>query len=162
VFLLGSVAAFYHFRRSEFWQAAAWGLLVGLTRPNGCFLALPLAVLAATPQLPRWLAGGSQPTIVRVFPPLAAASAPVVGVLLSAAFSWRLTGQPFAWAVGHAAWGREYSGLSALIAQRYVWLAEGGFYEYTKNVPADFINASASLFVLATAWPVARRLGLAY
>ena len=39
LFVLGAVAAFYHFRRAEWLQAAAWGLLVGLTRPNGCFLS---------------------------------------------------------------------------------------------------------------------------
>ena len=39
------VATIYHFRRDEFVRAAAWGLLVGLTRPNGCFLSIVLALL---------------------------------------------------------------------------------------------------------------------
>src|SRR5207237_5553932 len=47
LFLLGSVAAFYHFRRHEWVRAAAWGALVGLTRPNGCFLSVALACLIA-------------------------------------------------------------------------------------------------------------------
>ena len=58
LYLLGSAGAFYHCRRGEFAKGAAWGLLVGLTRPNGCFLAVPLAVLALEPWLPGWLAGG--------------------------------------------------------------------------------------------------------
>src|SRR5579864_7548288 len=33
-FLLGAIAAFYHMRRGEFGRAAAWGLFVGLLRPN--------------------------------------------------------------------------------------------------------------------------------
>ncbi len=45
LFLLGAVAAIYHFRRNELLAAAAWGLLVGLTRPNGCFLSVVLALL---------------------------------------------------------------------------------------------------------------------
>jgi hypothetical protein len=35
LFLLGAVAAFYHFTKGQYGWASAWGLLVGLTRPNG-------------------------------------------------------------------------------------------------------------------------------
>ena len=59
-FLLGSAGAFYHFRRREFVKAAFWGLLVGLTRPNGCFLSIPLALIAIAPWLPGWLKGGAR------------------------------------------------------------------------------------------------------
>ena len=58
LFLLGAVAAFYHFRRCEYVPAGAWGLLVGLTRPPGCLVSVPLAILAIEPWLPAWLAGG--------------------------------------------------------------------------------------------------------
>ena len=44
LYLLGAVGAFYHFRRRELWAAGAWGLLVGFTRPNGCFLSLPVVI----------------------------------------------------------------------------------------------------------------------
>src|SRR5688572_23608475 len=47
LFLLGSVAAIYHFRRQELVLAAAWGLLVGLTRPNGFLLSIVLACFIA-------------------------------------------------------------------------------------------------------------------
>lgn len=46
VFLLTMVGTFYHFRRREWIPAAAWGLALGLTRPNGCLISVPLAVLA--------------------------------------------------------------------------------------------------------------------
>ena len=46
LFLLGAAGAFYHFSKQQFGRAAAWGVLVGLTRVNGAFLAVPLAVLA--------------------------------------------------------------------------------------------------------------------
>jgi Gpi18-like mannosyltransferase len=45
LYLLGATAAFYHLRRRELWRAGAWGLLVGLTRPNGAFLSVPLALI---------------------------------------------------------------------------------------------------------------------
>jgi hypothetical protein len=47
VFLLAALGAFYHFRRGEWRAASAWGVLLGLTRPNGCFASVPLAILGA-------------------------------------------------------------------------------------------------------------------
>ena len=172
LYLLGAIGAFYHFRRREFWRAGAWGLLVGLTRPNGCFLSVPLAILAFAPWIPAWLAGGSAAAkrtaiapaarLSGLAPALAAAAMPGVGMLLYSAFIWGLTGNPLQWAAGHLAWGRQYAGLSVLVTDRYEYLANGGLYEYTSQLPLDLLNGLAALFVLVAAWPVARRLGLAY
>jgi hypothetical protein len=168
LFLLGAVGAFYHFRRREFVRAGAWGLLVGLTRPPGCFVSVPLAILAVEPLLPAWLAGGRRrdrvpsASVRELAPAVIAAAMPGVGMLLYSAYIWQLTGDPLAWAKGHAAWGREYSGLGVLVTQRYEWLSQGGLYAYTSQVPGDLLNAIGPIFVLAAAWPVARRLGLAY
>jgi len=171
LYLLGATAAFFHFRKHEWWAAGAWGLLVGLTRPNGCFLSIPLAVLAIGPWLPAWVNGG--PSADRERDParrsfrtlaasLASAAMPGIGVLLYSAYMWKLAGNPLAWAAGHAAWGRGYSGFLPLITDRYAWLANEGLYAYTSQVPADLLNALGAIFVLVAAIPVARRLGLAY
>jgi hypothetical protein len=172
LFLLGAAAAFYHFRRREYRQSAMWGLLVGLTRPNGCFLALPLGILALDAFLPRALVGGpaserldatEAPRGLRSsLPALGAAAMPGLGVLLYSAYVWNLTGDPFAWAEGHLAWGRQYQGLGILVSERYEFLSESGVYEYTSQKPGDLLNALGAIFVLVAAWPVARRLGLAY
>jgi hypothetical protein len=168
LFLIGAVGTFYHFRHREFVRAGAWGLLVGLTRPPGCFVSVPLAILAIEPWLPRWLAGGEPDdrvpaaSVRALTPAILAAAMPGVGMLLYSAYIWQLTGDPLAWAKGHAAWGREYSGLGVLVTQRYEWLSQGGLYAYTSQVPGDLLNAIGPIFVLAAAWPVARRLGLAY
>jgi hypothetical protein len=47
LFLLAAAGAFYHFRRGEWAAASAWGLVLGLSRPNGCFASVPLAILGA-------------------------------------------------------------------------------------------------------------------
>lgn len=173
LFLLGAIGAFYHFRRDEYLKAGAWGLLVGLTRPNGCFLSIPLAVMAVSPWLPLWLRGGTpdasaprEPrgpllmgTLVRR---LATAALPGVGVLLYCAYIWQLTGNPLSWAEGHVAWGRSYQGLSILVTDRVRYLAESGVYAYTSQGANDFVQVLGVLFALAAVWPVARRLGLAY
>ena len=46
LFLLGSVGAFYHFHRQRWVAASVFGLLVGFSRPHGCLVSVPLAVMA--------------------------------------------------------------------------------------------------------------------
>ena len=46
LFLLAALGTWFHSRREEFLRAAGWGLLLGLTRPNGFFLAVPLGLIA--------------------------------------------------------------------------------------------------------------------
>lgn len=171
LYLLGATAAFFHFRRREFWLAGAWGLLVGLTRPNGCFVSIPLAIMAVSPWLPRWLNGGTAVNIERaddrrtfraLVPAMLTAAMPGIGVLLYSAWMWQFTGNPLAWADGHAAWGRQYTGFYQLLVDRYIWLFRYGLYDYTTQVPGDLLNGLGALFVLGAAIPVARKLGLAY
>ena len=58
LFLLLSVGAFYAMRRGRLGWVAVCGLAAGLTRPNGFWLALPLACLALWP--PSSAAGSSR------------------------------------------------------------------------------------------------------
>ena len=104
LFLLLSVGAFYAMRRGRLGWVALCGFLAGLTRPNGFWLALPLACLAWWP--PR---GASADAVTRqpVRLPLAllAACVPVLGVtVFSAYLQWRF-GDALAWMHGQAAWG---------------------------------------------------------
>lgn len=165
LFLLGAIGAIYHFTRGQFGRSAVWGLLVGLTRHVGCFVSVPLALMAIAPWLPRALAGGSPRAAAdrRWFvKAIVTAAMPGIGMLIYSAFIWRLTGDPFAWVVGHAAWGRKYNGLAALVADRYEFIARAGVLGYVSTLPYDLLNALGVIFVLAAAWPVARRLGIAY
>ena len=70
--------------------------------------------------------------------------------------SERLTGSPFAWAAGHAAWGRHYRGLGVLFTERYDYIANAGFYAYVRDLPTDVLNALGVIFVLVSVWPVWR------
>ncbi len=80
-------------------------------------------------------------------PALASAAAPGIGVLLYSAFIWKLTGDPLAWAEGHAAWGRQYSGLLPLAIKYYGYMAESGPYIFTVALPFDTLNGLGALFV---------------
>jgi len=169
LFLLGVAATFYHFTKQQFGRAACWGCLVGLTRLNGALLSVPLVTLAFSRFLPGLLVRGrdgvaewnpSISTGERTFAKaLAAALMPPVGLLVYAAFIWRMTGDPIAWATGHTAWGRTYEGLGSLIANEFSTVTASGL---RGTVAYDIVNALGAVFALAAVWPVSRRIGLAY
>ena len=153
LFLLGSVAAFYYFHRERWVAASLFGLLVGLSRPNGCFLSIPLAILAVQSVWPR-------PRLRPVATRLLVAAMPGFGMLLFTAHLYRLTGVWFAWTRMQEAWGRTWG--TRPIAQGWEWLTTEGLMAVTRGVPFDTLNTAAVLFALAMLWPVARRLGAPY
>lgn len=158
VFLLGCLGAVYHFRRGELGPASAWGLLVGLTRPNGCFLSAVLAVMVLERLRAQPAPGSSRPSVIAS---LAAASMPGVGMLAYSVYVNHVTGDFFGWARLHEAWGRSYQGL-APVERAYGWLTDEGLLTVLQNVPFDTLNSLGLIFALAMLWPVTRRLGFAY
>jgi hypothetical protein len=158
VFLLGTLGAIYHFRRDEWMKAAAWGLLVGLTRPNGCFLSLVLACFIGERM---WRHRTFTSPHVDLVKSLASAAAPGVGMLAYSVYVHQLTGAYFGWARLHEAWGRSYSGLAPM-ERAYGWLTDEGLLHVVEGVPFDTLNSLGVIFVLLMLWPVLRRLGPAY
>jgi hypothetical protein len=157
IFLLGAVAAVYHFRRDEWATAGAWGLLVGLTRPNGCFLSAVLAALVAE----RWWRDRrvAAPPHSRVVTSLASAAMPGIGMLAYSTYVHQLTGSFFGWAKLHeAAWGRSYEGL-APVQRAYGWITDEGLFHVIEGVPFDTLNSLGLIFALLMLWPILRRLG---
>lgn len=160
LFLLASVAMVHHFGQRGWKAAAAWGLLAGLTRPNGFFLAVPLGLMALQGM---WEARrtGDAGWLRRGIAPLAAASAPVAGMLIFTAYLFGLTGVWFAWRRSHAAWGRSFEGLAPFES---VWtrLGTDGLVQVAQEFPYDTLNALGLVFALAMIWPVYRRIGAAW
>jgi hypothetical protein len=157
LFLLGAVASFFHFRRRQWVAAAAWGALVGLTRPNGCFLSVALAVLALEEAWRARREAGGYPIVAAI----AAASASGFGMLAYSAYVNQLTGSWFGWARLHEAWGRSFEGLAPL-ARASGWISNEGLLRVLQGVPFDSLNALGLVFALVMLWPVWRRLGAAY
>ena len=154
LFFLASVAAFYCFRREQWGAAAAWGVLAGLTRPNGCFLSIVLALLF----IERLRHGGNRR---RFGAPLAAAAAPGLGMLAFTVYLKYVTGVWFGWARMQGAWGRSYSGIES-VAGSVGWAANLGLVRLMAERPIDTLNGAALVFMLAMVWPVWRRLGFAW
>lgn len=153
LFLLGAVAAIYHFRRSEFAAACGWGLLVGLTRPNGCFLSVVLAVMAA--------GQFAKSPVHHVTKSLVSAAAPGIGMLVFSAYVKHVTGAWFGWARLHETWGRSFEGLAPL-QRAFTWISQEGLLHVIQNIPFDALNAVGLIFALIMCWAVFRRLGLAF
>jgi hypothetical protein len=165
LFLLTLVGAVHHFRQNQLWRSAIWGVLCGLTRPNGCFLSIALGLMAVAPMwdtsrgrlaLPPpigWPAIGRR---------LAAAAAPGAGMLMFSAFIYRLTGSPFTWAAQNVAWGRVYRSLDSILMDRVGYIADNGLYLYASTQTIDLLYALAVLLALGAVWPVYRRFGLPY
>ena len=156
LFLLGCAGCVYHFRREAWLPAATWGLLVGLTRPNGCFLSVVLAVMLL--ERVRTVTAWPSSQLARA---ILAAAAPGIGMLIYSAYVHRLTGDFFGWARLHETWGRSFSGL-APVERAYGWLVDEGLLTVVQNVPYDTLNTLGLIFALAMVWPVARRLGVAF
>jgi mannosyltransferase PIG-V len=158
LFLLAALGAWYHVRRHENGRAALWGLLAGLTRPNGCLLSVPLGLLALgladapgtnTPNRPR-----AAPGVIRR---LAVASMPGVGMLLYTLYLHSRTGVWFGWARIQVAWGRVLGTESATPAD-----LSAGLFQFASEHPYTALNAIGLGFALALIWPVWRRLGAAW
>jgi hypothetical protein len=154
LFLLGAVGSFFHVRRGEIVRAACWALLVGFTRPNGCLLAIPLTVVA----LGQARGGRARVDLLLV------ATMPIVGMLAYSVYGFSLTGRPFVWAeLQREAWGRTFLGLDRAAGDLGTGLGQFGRMRTLEivRIPA-VLNGLGAAFGLATIWPVARRLGLAY
>ncbi len=143
LFLLAALGAWFHFRRGDALQSAAWGLLAGLSRPNGCFLTIPLGLLALgvrdTPGARDNAAGASARRLM-------IAAMPVVGMLLFTAYLYQLTDVWFAWARTHAAWGRVIGGGNPFTVAGGP--GPGELLDFAVSHPYDFLNGLALIFTL--------------
>lgn len=152
LYLLCVVAAWFHMERAQPTRAACFGLVAGLSRPNGFLLTLPLLLLA-------WRHDGSPDRRPALY---AAALGPVAGLVIFGVFLYQLTGHPLAWAVAQRqGWGRTYQGLGESIWAELSTMNEIGVLQYLGSWPWTAMNLFAGLFALASIWPVTRRLGLA-
>jgi Mannosyltransferase (PIG-V) len=155
LFLLALTGAFWHARQRQWARAAVFGLIGGLARPNGCMMALPLALLAILPAG----AGDERRSWPRriSWPGMAAAVAPLLGALLYSAYLGMALGEPLAWVKGQAAWGT-------------LWHRAMNFDPRWPIPPPALVSTSvlrigdlaATAFAVAGIWPIWKRFGAPY
>jgi len=158
LFLLLTVGAFYAMRRGRLGWAALCGLAAGLTRPNGFWLALPLALLAVWPP-DRDLSEVSPRRPISLPLALLVAGVPAIGVtIFSSYLQWRF-GDALAWVHGQAAWG-------VPMLLRAGAPDPGKLPGEALIKPIEVItwigNIAAFVAAVCAIRPVSRRLGLAY
>jgi hypothetical protein len=158
LFLLLTAGAFYAARRGRPIWMAVCGLASGMTRPNGFWLALPLACLALWP--PKVDEPQSSPRVSPRMPLLLLLScAPIVGAIVFSIYLQVRFGDALAWVHGQAAWGTPLLGRLPAVdppplpGEPAVALTE--VLVYAGNVAA-FVVAAAAIR------PIARTVGLAY
>jgi Mannosyltransferase (PIG-V) len=162
LFLLTLLGSFYHMRRREWLPASAWGLLLGLTRPNGCLMSIPLALLVLQQAWNASRASGKAIDRREVIAGILASSMPGIGMLIFSAYLYTLAGRPFVWLEAHGAWGRVYEGLDTLFLTHLSIMANQGLYGYSMGMPTEFINGLAVVGALLAVWPITRRVGVVY
>jgi hypothetical protein len=156
LYLLGAIATAYHFRRAEWVPAALWGLLVGLTRPNGFFLSAALGLSA----LMDFRRSGRQDR-QQLTRQLAVAAAPAIGMLAFTAYLWQVTGIWFAWRESHIAWGRTFQGVGPLM-EGISFIEPHGLLRAAATRPIDTLDALSLVFTIGLVVPVARHIGFAW
>jgi hypothetical protein len=158
VFLFATIGTCLAFERGRWAAAALLGLLVGLTRPNGCMLSLALAVLACEPLLRKDADRAPARVVGRLF----VAAMPGLGMLLYSAFLYSFTGDAFAWMKVQEAWGRNFGATLDYANWTVRALRDQGVLFWVRSAPLEILQTAAALFALAMVWPVWRRLGAAY
>ena len=159
LFLLVTVGAFYAMRRGRLGWVAVCGLAAGLTRPNGFWLALPLACVALWPSPDRDAADTGVRPPVRLPLALLAACAPAVGALIFSAYLQVRFGDALAWVHGQAAWGAPLLGQAA--APDPVRLPGEPAVKVTEAI-VYLGDIAACVFAVLAIRPVTRRFGIAY
>jgi hypothetical protein len=157
LFLLGCAGAIVELRNDRPLRASAWGLLVGLSRPNGFLLAITLAALVGSSLIKTRGALWTRYSLKLALATLA----PVAGMLAYSTYLAWLTGNPFQWSAQHVAWGRTFTGLTPFVEAAGM-IAYQGVGRYVATAPYDVLNAVAVVAALVLVIPIWRAFGLPY
>jgi hypothetical protein len=153
LFLLTSVAAWFHMRRGQLVPAAACALVAGLSRPNGFLLSVPLVLIALGPH-----GAGTFASTHDRGKRVVVATMPTLGMLLFTLYLYQRTGIWFVWMRMHGAWGRLFG--DEIAGQFAVSLSSDGLLQLINTQPFDTLNAIGLAFALALVWPVGRHIGV--
>ncbi len=147
LYLLAAASAWYATAAGQTTGGLTWGTVVGLTRPNGVTMCLPLFL--CTLSEPSWNARRA----------MLAAGGPLLGVAGFSLFLWFWIGVPWQWLAAQDSWGRAHVGLGGLLSADLQFLRQHGLYGLLTARPFDVFNM-LGLSVLALTPLVYRHMGL--
>lgn len=150
LFLLAASGALYHAHDGRPGPASAFGVLAGLTRPNGFLLSGAMAVGVL------WRRRQGDDVAPAMW---AAVVMPLVGVAAYSAFVYSLAGDPLAWMKAQAAWGNTFTVSGFWVAKWHHAVSAGARFVVE---PFGLMSLMAVCLVGASAIPVGRQLGPGY
>jgi hypothetical protein len=154
LFLLATVATFAHFERGEWMRSAGWGFFLGLLRPNGVLVTIPLVLIVAFGRK-----SSRRPlTGIGVWVALAA---PCAALFLHSLYLHQVVGSWSAWSEVQRAWGRTYE-LSTWVGMTLADIGERGAMQYVEARPVTILDGLAAALAIGLLWPVTRTVGLPY
>jgi hypothetical protein len=156
VFLLGLVGAVYALRTRHWTSAAVAGAAMTATRVTGVMAMPGLAWIA-------WQSAGANRRS-RLAAVLACAGM-LLGIGAYSAFSYSLSGKPFAWYDAITFWGYHPGGNPIAMPLRLFWSLLTRPYEYLavdQMAPYDTLNVLAATGTLAMVPLIWKRFGLGY
>jgi hypothetical protein len=167
VFLLAVTAAFFYFRRAAYLKAVPFAFALGLLRPNGFLIAVPLTIVAVVPfaRSRGWLPGSADAEAARwtrLIAAIAVAALPLIAMLGHAAYVQSMTGDAFAFVKAQQAWGRGKAELLNVLDARSSMIASEGLAAYARSYPIEILESGAAIVALAAVVPIVLRFGLAY
>lgn len=161
LFLLACCAATYRFLTQRPLEALLWGIVAGLTRPNGVLLAMLLGLLWMRDAYRTIVREPDAGTIRGLVAAAIAVCGPLVGVAIYSAYVHGVTGDPLTWAKAQDAWGR--------VTMNPFWVLGRFFDELSASPmqmarvhPYAMANGLTGVAVLAFVIPVGRRVGWAF
>lgn len=146
--LLALVSVTLAWREGRTASGTLWGVVLGLSRPNGWTIAVAL--------LADRLLGASQPWKGRagwIF----ITAAPLAGAAMYSAYVHSVTGYAFEWAAAQRAWGAVFRP-SSFVVRRWGRIAHEGLAGYVGRDPVDALTFVALVLMVAVAlWLASRR-----
>jgi hypothetical protein len=134
-------------RRARWGLAGVCAAAAALARPEGLFVALPLAVLA-------WQQRRALTSQARGLA-LAAVVAPFAAIASFSLYLWRVLGDPMAWSQAERAWGRAFSPLGVIHAFEGIGRAFGHDAWVTRDIVAAvlYLGLIAAAARAGVSWP---------
>jgi hypothetical protein len=163
LFLLACCAATYRYLGGRHLEGFVWGIVAGLTRPNGIMLAVLLGML--------WLrdtyclfarsAPARETAVLPVVRSALPVVAPVLGIVIYSAYVRGVTGDPLAWLRVQEGWGR-HSMDPVFVLTRFAADLVTAPIAMLREHPYKLANGMTGLLALALVIPIGRRLGWPY
>jgi hypothetical protein len=146
--LLALISVTLAWREGRTRSGVLWGLVLGLSRPNGWTIAVALLVDRLLGVAYPWKPGAGW---------IFMTAAPLAGAAMYSGYVHRVTGYPFEWAAAQRAWGAVFQP-SSFLMRRWQRITDEGPAGYITHDPVDALTFVALMLMVGLAlWLASQR-----